>query len=353
MTDNVYIIGGGLAGMAAAVKLRSLDFKGNITIFEAANHLGGRTSTFVIPEFGTEVDNSHIMIKANESLSEYLHLIKADYRVSEFMPTLYPEKRKITDVFKLAMKSIFNTEKEVPLSLLCKTLIKALKAPYPLFPNDSLSKTLVEPFADFAKENNIKIVTGATCTNFTQEMLTIRLTSGQEQQMPYDNEKIIFALNPASLNRIIPDFDLEKIKFNPIANIHFLLSKDCDLPFNFVGSVGGIADWYKVKANLLSVTVSDCKKDINEDEIFAEAAKIFQLPSQYEKYKCIIDKFATITQDKENLRIRDLCLDNLSDLPAEFVGDWTVKELPCTMEAAVISGFKAANNIWKDIKNGN
>ena len=339
--------------MAAAVKLKTNGFDGNITIYEASNHLGGRVASFPIPEFGREADNSHLMIQANTNLLNYLRALKAEYTVSEFVPALYPQKRKIKGIFRLAMKSIFNTESGVPLSLLCKTLAAALRNPYPLFPNDTLSKTFIKPFEKFAEENNIKIVFNTVCTSFVQENLTLKKADGQDLQIPAGEAKIIFALPPYALNRIIPNFDLEKIKYNPIANVHFLLDESCDLPFNFVGYVGGKADWYKVKGNLLSANISDCKETINADDIFDEAKQIFSLPEKYEKCKCVVEKFATISQDKENLGIRDLCLYGLSDLPAEFAGDWTVKELPCTMEAAVTSGFRAAEKVLKESENAN
>ncbi len=345
MAGGVHIIGGGLAGMATAVKLRALGFNGDINVYEAANHLGGRVASFFVPEFNKEIDNSHMMIKANDNLREYLRLINAEQFLFTFKPSLYGEKRKIKDVIKLAIKSVFNTECKVPLSLICSTLLKAVKGPAPLFFNVSQSEVFVRPFEDFARKNNIKIVKSAVCVMFNGVSLAFNKET-ENFSVKTEENKVVFALSPRQLAKILPDTDLKNIKFNKIANIHFLQGKDCN--FNFVGSTNGYGDWYKIKDNLLSVTISDCKDEINTDNIFAEAKKILHLPEKSEKCLVVLDKFATIAQDGNNLRLRNQSLKQLKCLPALFAGDWTVCNLPCTMEAAVFSGFKAAEKIMME-----
>jgi len=55
------IIGGGVAGIAAAVALESSGFQ--VTLLEARKSLGGRASSFIDPQSGEELDNcQHVLL---------------------------------------------------------------------------------------------------------------------------------------------------------------------------------------------------------------------------------------------------------------------------------------------------
>lgn len=342
MDSDVHIVGAGLSGLSTALKLRTLGFSGEINIYEAANHIGGRCSSFVPPTFGgIKIDNPHMLLKANRNALKYLQNIKGEYRLFEFIPSLNLRGHKPAGIMKLAMKSIFNTDNNVPIHLLCTTLLKALRSPYPLFTTHDLDHTFNELFIVFAKNNNINIYLNSKCLDvIPNKQLVLQNRTIEISKKSF----VVLALGPRQISHIIGDMGLETISYNPITNFHFLLDEQ-GTAFDFVGVPNGIADWYRIKGNLLSATISDSKVNFSENDIFSEAAKLFSLQKKYKKWILVVNKFATISQNRSNLRLRDDCLNKLAELPILFAGDWTVKNMPCTIEAAITSGFSAAKGI--------
>ncbi|MBI5019864.1 MAG: oleate hydratase [Ignavibacteriales bacterium] len=94
MYDSI-IIGGGLSGLAATVKLAGVGKK--IVLIEQAPRLGGRCYSFVDKTTGDVVDNGqHLLVGAYHNLLDYLDLIGTRHLVS------YQERSKV--VFFDAMK---------------------------------------------------------------------------------------------------------------------------------------------------------------------------------------------------------------------------------------------------------
>lgn len=73
-SPDVLVIGGGLAGLSAAVELTSRGL--SVLLVEQKQHLGGRTYSFTHPETGDEVDNGqHLMMGCYHSTLKYLSMI--------------------------------------------------------------------------------------------------------------------------------------------------------------------------------------------------------------------------------------------------------------------------------------
>ena len=71
---SALVIGGGLAGIAAAARLAESGWR--VTLLEARNSLGGRAFSFVDPESGRELDNGqHVFVGACRNLIEFLERI--------------------------------------------------------------------------------------------------------------------------------------------------------------------------------------------------------------------------------------------------------------------------------------
>ncbi len=76
--QHVAIIGGGICGMTAAIRLAESSFK--VTLFEAAAKVGGRTRSFYDAKTETLCDNGpHLMLGAYHATRKLLHDIKADH----------------------------------------------------------------------------------------------------------------------------------------------------------------------------------------------------------------------------------------------------------------------------------
>ncbi len=75
-SPDVLIIGGGVAGLTAAVALTSRGH--SILLVEQKPHLGGRTYSFIHPETGDEVDNGqHLLMGCYHATLRYLKMIGA------------------------------------------------------------------------------------------------------------------------------------------------------------------------------------------------------------------------------------------------------------------------------------
>lgn len=74
MIPDVIVIGGGLAGLSASVKL--VEAGANVLLIEKNNHLGGRTYSFIDKVTNTIVDNGqHLLVGAYKNTFKYLKLI--------------------------------------------------------------------------------------------------------------------------------------------------------------------------------------------------------------------------------------------------------------------------------------
>jgi squalene-associated FAD-dependent desaturase len=75
---DVAIIGGGLAGVAAALELRDLAPQARIALFESRKRLGGRAGSFVDPKSGAWVDNcQHVGLGCCDELVSFVRKLGA------------------------------------------------------------------------------------------------------------------------------------------------------------------------------------------------------------------------------------------------------------------------------------
>lgn len=86
----VHVIGAGLAGLSAAVRIARGD-NTEVVIHEAAKHAGGRCRSFFEPVLGAIIDNgAHLMLNGNRELWSYLKLIGAESEVRVAERAAYP-----------------------------------------------------------------------------------------------------------------------------------------------------------------------------------------------------------------------------------------------------------------------
>ncbi|TAL01972.1 MAG: FAD-binding protein [Rhodospirillaceae bacterium] len=77
---RIHIIGAGVAGLAAALRLRH--FGSRVTVYEAAPRAGGRCRSFADPQLGMVIDNgNHLLLSGNHAAMAYLAECGASDRV--------------------------------------------------------------------------------------------------------------------------------------------------------------------------------------------------------------------------------------------------------------------------------
>ena len=328
--------------MAAAAALRADGFADDIIIYEASFHLGGRGSSVFIPSFTRYIDDNHMIIKANKSVLKFLNIIDAKDRVCAADFKLSFKDKRFCKLWELAVESVLNTPvKTMAKGLFCKTLLAALKAPFPLMVKKSFDDAFIKPFFAFAERHKILVKYGMKCDGFVAGKELIF----RDKKVNLNTEdEVIFALPYVAMKRLFPE--IPALAYNTVSNIHFLLS-DEQKNSVFCGVIGGVGHWYKVKGDMMSVTISNCPKADDEivRKIWDEAKNVLSLKGSYLKTAVINQKRATILQTPENLAARNKALQLLDAKGITYAGDWTVKSLPCTLEAAALSGFKAAKTI--------
>ena len=103
------------------------------------------------------------------------------------------------------------------------------------------------------------------------------------------------------------------------------------------------------KKNCISITVSDANKfnSLDSDKItkrfWKEVCTFLGKKIQYENAKIIKEKKATYIQSpKNNALIQKFNEKKINNI---FAGDWTQNDLPCTIEASILSGKKAIESL--------
>lgn len=175
---------------------------------------------------------------------------------------------------------------------------------------------------------------------------------------------VVSAIPLFSLKKLLPDENLPDLEYSPIVSIYLWFDRDF-MDEKFAALTGNMLDWVfnkrkiapkrqnKEFPGLLSLTISAANDYIaaNTQEIVSMAleelhkivphardAKLLYSRVIKEKmatYKCTND---SITRRKNiNVSIKNLIIS----------GEWTVTDLPSTLESAVISGNNAANAILK------
>ncbi len=81
MGNAIHVIGAGLAGLAAALRLQEGGAK--IVIHEATDHAGGRCRSYYEPALETRIDNgNHLLLSGNHAALDYLRRIGAQDRLA-------------------------------------------------------------------------------------------------------------------------------------------------------------------------------------------------------------------------------------------------------------------------------
>ncbi len=88
-TPHVHIVGAGLSGLAAAVRL--VEAGARVTVYESAGHAGGRCRTFHDRALDRDIDNgNHLIMSGNKSALDYLARIGSHDALTGPAEAAYP-----------------------------------------------------------------------------------------------------------------------------------------------------------------------------------------------------------------------------------------------------------------------
>jgi len=349
-----FIVGAGVAGLSCARLLKKKKPKSKVIVFDACDNVGGRCYSFDDKDFGQKLDNAtHVIIGANKEAASFI----AD---DEWEKSLYffdiQNKKVIPNNKKMwpyLMKAACNMPLNTADGKICKEIAKAtfpwttnkLKI---YFSKQNLSQKMINYLLNFADEIYLK-----------HRLLKIETQFGNAAQLVFDKQtfdigaqdKIILALDNRGFCRLM---GTEALPHNNIINIFYKTSQKIHLPqnANFCGVLNGNCDWIFVNDNIVAITISAANhvvKPLPElaRQLWKELDIIRGVNSAFlPPFRVVKHNHATIAQDEATNQLRPCSA--LTQYPNVFIaGDWTMKNMPCCIETAILSAKRAIKYVLR------
>lgn len=412
---TVHIIGAGVAGLAAAVRL--VGRRQKVVVWEAGTCAGGRARSFPCPVLDRTIDNgTHIVFRANKAVGAYLKAtggakamtspgetvfpfvdVKEDlrwvvrpgwgrvplwllwpgrrvpgtrlkdyaslWRLSKAGPAdtvagvvgTGPMMRRFWDPLTRAVMNAAPDEASAQSlwAVVRDTLMRGARACRPRFATQGLSAAFVDPALKRLKKAKAAVHFNSRLEGLVVLENRVHVLHFADQAVELGpDDAVILALPPSALAKVWPGASLPQ-ETRCIVNAHFRVEHLPEGAPPLIGVVGGRAHWVAVRGDVVSVTVSaadDLAEQKAEDIaplLWRDAAKALgvspkKLPA---RYRVIKERRATFFQTPQAQALRPRTVTKLEN--AYLAGDWTATELPATLESAVTSGHKAADEILK------
>lgn len=324
---TVHVIGGGLAGLSAAVAVAGRGER--VVLSEAARHAGGRCRSYHDGRLDMTIDNgNHLVLSGNRAVDRYLHdigaegrmtrpdrtefhfvdlqlggrwtirpddgpvpwwLLHADRRVpgtrlADYMALLallrrHPGRR-IDEVvrhdtvlwekfLRPVLLSALNTAPEAASADLAGAIVRETFARggrhmRPLISTPNLAAAFIDPAIDRLRRLGADIRLG-------RALRAVRFADGRAAALAFDGEeevvqpddRVIVAVPPWVAQKLLPGL-IAPQTFNAILNAHFQVAPPPQT-LAMVGLIGGTAEWVFAFEDRLSVTVSAADRLIDID----------------------------------------------------------------------------------------
>ncbi len=334
-SGTVHVIGAGLAGLAAAVRLTEAGRR--VAVYEQAPQAGGRCRSFHDATLGRSIDNgSHMVLSGNRDLLDYARRTGGTDALEEVRPAAFPfldlrdgaawtlrpgglwlfdaarrvpgsrpldylaalrtltarENHSVADRLRpdgrlfeplwrpLAVSALNGPVERVSARLfgavLRETLLRGEAACRPVLAPRGLSAAFVDPALTRLHAAGASVHLGARVDglNFDGDRVTGFSAAGSTVTLGPADDVIVAA--PAWVaERLVPGLTAPP-PGAAIVNLHVRLDDPVRLPggLPFLGLVGGTAEWLFARDDLLSVTVSDADA-LAELPVDVAAAKLW------------------------------------------------------------------------------
>ena len=318
MTATIHIIGAGLAGLSAALKLTARGE--HVIVHEATAFAGGRCRSYHDASIGMTIDNgNHLLLSGNRAALDYLREVSAEQRLigpaaAEFQfidlasrerwtlrfndgripwwifdPARRVQGTRAFDYAALARLLWPPAEKTVGDIIACKgtlywrlveplllaalnidpprgsaklaaavireTLAAGGRACRPLIARDGLSATLIEPALSTLQQRGAEV-------RLEHQLRAIRFGTRRVDALDFGGETIALAEDDAVILAVPPYAAASLIRglnvpteFRAIVNAHFRIEPPADQP-PILGVINGTVEWIFAFPGRLSVTIS-------------------------------------------------------------------------------------------------
>jgi squalene-associated FAD-dependent desaturase len=331
MQNTVHIIGAGISGLSAAVRLANANFK--VHVHEATQQAGGRCRSYFDAATNLTIDNgNHLLLSGNRHAMAYARSIGAEAGLvgpkrAQFpfvdlatgqrwqldlgdgrLPLwVFDEARRVPDTglldyLALAPLIWAGQGKLVGDAIPCKgtlyqrlvqplllaalnvdppegsaglagavvreTLLAGGQACRPLIARDGLSAVLVEPAIKLLREKGAGIQFGHELRELVMSANRVgELRFGDDAVTLAPDDVVVMAVPPRPAASLLPGLKTPS-KFRAIVNAHFRFDPPRDLP-PILGVVGGLVEWLFAFPQRLSVTISGADRlvDMPREEL--------------------------------------------------------------------------------------
>jgi hydroxysqualene dehydroxylase len=318
MPHTIHVVGAGLAGLAAAVRLAVRG--ASVVVHEAVGQAGGRCRSYHDPALDMMIDNgNHLLLSANHAALSYLETIgaaggiagaaMADFAFMDLasgerwtlrinagrLPWwIFDKSRRVpgttaSDYFSFARLLLGSDQRTIcqivpcagalyerlarPLwlaalntdpreasaglagAIVRETLAAGGKACRPLIARDGLGHAFVEPALRFLGARNVPVRFGHRLRALDfAQDHVVALDFGDDKMALGVDDSVILAVPPVVAADLVPDLTTPS-EFRAIVNAHFRLDPPAGLA-PIIGIVNGTIEWLFTFPNRLSITIS-------------------------------------------------------------------------------------------------
>jgi squalene-associated FAD-dependent desaturase len=315
---RVHVIGAGLAGLSAAVRLAGEGV--HVELSDSAAKAGGRCRSYFDPQLGLTIDNgNHLVLSGNRAVMRYLESIGAQDRLTgpdkaafDWIDlrdgarwTLRPNEgpipwwvlmksrrvpgtratdylglaalmtpkpgRRVDQVLKCAgplwtrlmepfLLSALNTEPksgsaDLAASIIRETLAKGGRAYRPRIAEPTLAAAFVDPALDKLAKTGAQVRTGRRLKRLSFDQGRVAALAFADGEVEVAaGDRVILATPPWVAAELVQDLIVPDA-FCAIINAHFRIALPAGAPA-MIGVIGGTVEWIFVFEDRVSVTVS-------------------------------------------------------------------------------------------------
>jgi hydroxysqualene dehydroxylase len=317
-SGTVHVIGAGIAGLSAAVRLA--EYGHHVIVHEQARQAGGRCRSYFDAAVGLMIDNgNHLVLSGNHDVRAFLRTIgseralegpaKAEFpfvdvksgerwtvRPNEgafpwwilsrahrvpgskardylrLVPLLWADSsarvgetiacrgllyERLWRPFLLAALNIEPADASARLAgaVVRETLAKGGEACRPLIATEGLSSAFVDPARRYIEEHGGSVLLDRRLRAITRNADRVTaLDFGEAQIMLAPDDAVVLAVPARGAEMLIPEISAPS-EFNAIVNAHFRVAPPLDTPL-MQGVVNGMVEWLFAFPDRLSVTIS-------------------------------------------------------------------------------------------------